>query len=171
MHLLPHEISQKLFNKKMLGYDPQEVTDFLYQVAAQLQEIIEERDHLKAQNKEKDKQLFELKEKEKLLKDTITTAGQMAERIRLDSEREAKMILQEARTKAEFITRDARDSIGRQFEEITNLKKQRVQFETQLKALIQSHLELMQQNHRILPQPMTSIDNLRCQALFPDAPP
>ena len=56
MHLLPHEISQKLCNKKMLGYDPQEVTDFLYQVAAQLQEIIEERDHLKAQNKEKDKQ-------------------------------------------------------------------------------------------------------------------
>ncbi|MFN8847038.1 MAG: DivIVA domain-containing protein [Bdellovibrionales bacterium] len=158
MHLLPHEISQKLFTKRMLGYDLQEVTDFLYHVAAQLQEVTEERDALRAQVKEKEKQLFENKEREKLLKDTITTAGQMAERIRMDAERESKMIIQEAKTKAEFITRDARDSIGRQFEEITNLKKQRIQFETQLKALIQSHLELIQQNHRMVPQGMTSMD-------------
>lgn len=154
MHLLPHEISQKLFTKRMLGYDLQEVTDFLYQVSAQLQEVTEERNQLKDKLHEKEKQLFEFKEREKLLKDTITTAGQMAERIRMDAEREAKMIIQEARTKAEFITRDARDSIGRQFEEITNLKKQRIQFETQLKALIQSHLELMQQNSKMVKNPI-----------------
>lgn len=154
MHLLPHEIAQKLFTKRMMGYDLQEVTDFLYSVSAQMQEIAQERDHLKAQLHDKEKQLFEHKEREKLLKDTITTAGQMAERIRMDAERESKMILQEARTKAEFITRDARDSIGRQFEEITNLKKQRIQFETQLKALIQSHLELIQQNSKMVRNPV-----------------
>ncbi len=154
MHLLPHEISQKLFTKRMMGYDLQEVTDFLYSISNQLEEVMQERDQLKVQIRDKEKQLFEHKEREKLLKDTITTAGQMAERIRMDSEREAKMIIQEARTKAEFITRDARESIGRQFEEITNLKKQKIQFETQLKALIQSHLELMQQNSKMVKNPV-----------------
>lgn len=160
MDLTPHEIAQKLFTKRMMGFDLQEVTDFLYTVSAQMQDLIQERDHLKSLSKDKDRELIELRERDKLLKDTIQTASQMAERIRVDAEREAKMILQEARTKAEFITRDARDSIGRQFEEITNLKKQRIQFETQLKALISSHLELMQQNSRMVQNPVTPNDDL-----------
>lgn len=160
MDLTPNEIAQKLFTKRMMGFDLQEVTDFLYTVSAQMQDLIQERDHLKSLSKDKDRELIELRERDKLLKDTIQTASQMAERIRVDAEREAKMIIQEARTKAEFITRDARDSIGRQFEEITNLKKQRIQFETQLKALISSHLELMQQNSRMVQNPVTPNDDL-----------
>ena len=155
MDLTPSEIAQKLFTKRMMGYDLQEVTDFLYVVSAQLEQVTAERNQLRETLKEKDRQFVELKERDKLLKDTIMTASQMAERLRVDAERESKMILQEAKTRAEFITRDARDSIGRQFEEITNLKKQRIQFETQLKALVHSHLELMQQNSRLVQNPTT----------------
>lgn len=153
MHLTALEIAQKLFAKRMMGYDIQEVTDFLYLISSQLEEIYQENSKLREALKEKEYQFFEYKERDKLLKDTISTAGQMAEKIRLDAEREAKMIVAEAKTRADLITRDARDSIGRNYEEITNLKKQRIQFETQLKALIQSHLELMQQNNRLVQAP------------------
>lgn len=153
MHLSPLEISQKLFTKRMMGYDLQEVTDFLYILSAQMEEIQQERDKLKAALKEKEYQLFEYKERDKILKDTISTAGQMAEKIRVDCEREAKMIINEAKTKAEFITRDARDSIGRTYEEMTNLKKIKIQFEAQIKAVIQSHLEMIQHSSKIVQNP------------------
>jgi cell division initiation protein len=153
MHLTPLEISQKLFTKRMMGYDLQEVTDFLYLISSQLEELIQERNKLRESLKEKEYQLFEYKERDKILKDTIATAGQMAEKIRVDSEREAKMIIQEAKTKAELITRDARDSIGRTYEEMTNLKKIRAQFETQLRALVQAHLEMISHSSKIVQNP------------------
>jgi cell division initiation protein len=153
MHLSPLEISQKLFMKRMMGYDIQEVTDFLYILSSQFEELMQERNKLREALKEKEYQLFEYKERDKILKDTIATAGQMAEKIRIDAERESKLIINEAKTKAEFITRDARDSIGRTYEEMTNLKKIRAQFETQIKAVVQSHLEMIQQNSRIVQNP------------------
>ncbi len=153
MHLTPLEISQKLFAKRMMGYDIQEVTDFLYIISSQFEELMQERNKLREALKEKEYQLFEYKERDKILKDTIATAGQMAEKIRIDAEREAKMIVNEAKTKAEFITRDARDSIGRTYEEMTNLKKIKAQFEAQVKAVIQSHLELIQQSSQIVQNP------------------
>jgi cell division initiation protein len=153
MHLSPLEISQKLFTKRMMGYDLQEVTDFLYIISSQMEELMQERNKLAQALREKETQLFEYKERDKILKDTITTAGQMAEKIRVDAEREAKMIINEARTKAEFITRDARDSIGRTYEEMTNLKKIKVQFEAQIKAVVQSHLEMIQQSQKIVQNP------------------
>ncbi len=153
MHLSPLEISQKLFTKRMMGYDLQEVTDFLYIISSQMEEIVQERNKLREALKEKEYQLFEYKERDKILKDTITTAGQMAEKIRVDAEREAKSITNEAKTKAEFITRDARDSIGRTYEEMTNLKKIKMQFEAQIKAVVQSHLEMIQQHNKIVQNP------------------
>lgn len=153
MHLSPLEISQKLFTKRMMGFDIQEVTDFLYILSSQMEEIVQERNKLRESLKEKEYQLFEYKERDKILKDTIATAGQMAEKIRIDAERESKLIINEAKTKAEFITRDARDSIGRTYEEMTNLKKIKAQFETQIKAVVQSHLEMIQQNGKIVQNP------------------
>lgn len=153
MNLTPLEISQKLFQKKMMGYDIQEVTDFLYLLSSQIEELMQERNKLREALREKEYQLFEYKERDKILKDTISTAGQMAEKIRTDAEREAKMIVSDARTKAELITRDARDSIGRTYEEMMNIKKLRTQFEVQMRALIQSHLELLQQNNKLVKNP------------------
>lgn len=153
MNLTPLEIAQKLFAKRMMGYDIQEVTDFLYMLSSQVEDLMQERNKLREALKEKEYQLFEYKERDKILKDTITTASQMAEKLRADAEREGKMIIADAKTKAELITRDARDSIGRQYEEVTNLKKLRVQFETQMKSLIQSHLELINQNNKLVKNP------------------
>jgi cell division initiation protein len=55
--------------------------------------------------------LLEYKERDKVLKDTITTATQMAERMRTDADREARLIIADAQQKAEIITRDSRDSL------------------------------------------------------------
>lgn len=151
MRITPIDIAHKTFGKKMLGLDAEEVMDFLSLVASQMESLMHERNSLKEALREKDLSLAEYKERDKMLKDTIATASQMSERMRQDSEREAKLIVADAQQKAEMVVRDSRDSLKKMYQEITELKRARMQFEANLKALVQAHLSLLEQGEKYMP--------------------
>lgn len=151
MKITPIDIAHKNFNKKMFGLDESEVADFLQQVAQQMEQLIHERNSLREALREKDLALNDQKERDHILKSTISTAGQMAERLRADAEREAKLILADAHQKAEMITRDSRDSLKKAYQEVSDLKRMRLQFEANLKALAQAHLALIEQGEKFMP--------------------
>lgn len=151
MKITPIDIAHKNFNKKMFGLDEAEVNDFLQQVANQMEELIHERNTLKEMVREKEMHLNDQKERDHVLKSTISTAGQMADRLRSDAEREARLIINDAQQKAEMITRDSRDSLKKAYQEISDLKRMRLQFEANLKALAQAHLTLVEQGEKFMP--------------------
>ena len=152
MRITPIDIAHKTFGKKMFGLDAEEVADFLSQIAAAMETLIQERNALKEAAREKDLSIAEYKDRDKVLKDTITTASQMSERLRQDAEREAKLIIVDAQQKSEIITRDSRDSLKKMYQEVTDLKRMRMQFEASLKALAQAHLTLLEQGEKYMPQ-------------------
>lgn len=152
MKITPIDIAHKSFGKRMMGLDSDEVTDFLQQIAAQMESLIQEKNALKEALREKELSLMEYKERDQILKETIATAGQMADRLRQDAEREAKLIVADAQQKAEIITRDSRDSLKKMYQEVTELKRARMQFEANLKALAQAHLSLLEQGEKYMPQ-------------------
>lgn len=151
MKIAPIDIAHKDFSRKMMGFDPAEVIEFLTHIAQEMEELIREKNGLKEVLREKELVLMELKEQDQLLKKTLETAAQMAERIRSDADREAKLIINDANYKAEIITRDARDSIKRNYQEINDLKKARIQFESHLRALAQAHLALLDEGAKYIP--------------------
>jgi cell division initiation protein len=151
MKITPIDIAHKSFNKKMFGLDENEVLDFMQNLAAQMEELIHERNSLKELVREKEIQLNEFKERDQILKSTIATASQMSDRLRSDAEREAKLIIADAQQKAEIIVRDSRDSLRKIYNEISELKRARLQFEANLKALAQAHLTLLEQGDRFMP--------------------
>jgi cell division initiation protein len=162
MKITPVDLAHKSFTKKMFGVDENEVSDFLSQVASTLEDLIHERNSLREKLREKDINLVEYKERDSVLKNTITTAGQMADRIRQDSEREGKLIVADAHQKAEMLTRDARDSLKKMYQEISDLKRMRLQFEANLRAVAQAHLALIEQGEKFLPVvglPNASLDS------------
>lgn len=136
----------------MMGYDQDEVADFLTVIAAQMEALLQERNSLRDALKEKELSLLEYKERDQVLKATITSASQMAEKMRVDAEREAKLIINDANQKAELITRDAKDSLKKVFSEIADLKRTRMQFEANLKAMVQAHLSLLEQGQQFMPK-------------------
>lgn len=136
----------------MLGYDPDEVADFLTVIAAQMDALLQERNALRDTIKEKELTILEYKERDQVLKATITSASQMAEKMRGDAEREARLIINDANQKAELITRDAKDSLKKVFNDIGELKRTRMQFEANLKAMVQAHLSLLDQSEHFLPR-------------------
>lgn len=152
MKITPIDIAHKGFSKKMLGLDPEEVADFLQQIATQMETLIHERNSMKETLREKELSLAEYRERDKVLKDTIATASAMAERLRTDAEREAKLIIADGQQKAEIITRDSRDSLKKMYQEVSELKRMRMQFEANLRALAQAHLTLLEQGERYMPQ-------------------
>lgn len=139
-----------------MGLDPDQVTDFLRFVSDEMEAVIRERNSLKEALREKELSVSEYRERDELLKNTITTATRMSEKMQADAEREAKLIIQDANQKAEMIVRDARDSLKRIYQDIADLKRIRLQFENNLKALIQSHMAMVEQGQKIMPNP--SID-------------
>jgi cell division initiation protein len=125
-----------------------------------MEALIQERNNLKETLREKDLSLMEYKDRDQVLKETIATATQMGERLRQDADREAKLIVADANQKAEIITRDSRDSLKKMYQEVTDLKRARMQFEANLKALAQAHLSLLEQGEKYMPQMQLPNHNL-----------
>jgi cell division initiation protein len=170
MKITPIDIGHKSFSKKMWGADETEVNDFLQQVAAAMEEIIHERNNLKEQLRDRELRLRESGDRDSALKNTISTAGQMVERLRGDAEREAKLIIADAHQKAEMIVRDSRDSLKKAYTEISDLKRMRLQFQANLKALAQAHLSLVEQGERFMPSvalPNATIENEMSSQISP----
>jgi cell division initiation protein len=161
MKISPIDITHKDFGRKLMGLDPEEVAGFLQQIASQMEVLIQEKNSLKESMREKELTLLDYRDREKVLKDTISTASHMAEKLRQDADREAKLIIADAQQKAEMITRDSKDSLKKIYQEVADLKRIRMQFEANLRALAQAHLTLLEQGERYMPQmqmPQHTID-------------
>ena len=170
MKIAPIDIAHKTFARKMMGLDPDEVMDFLRSVSEEMEALIRERNNLREALREKELAIAEYRERDELLKSTITTAQKMSEKIQVDADREARLILHDAHQKAEMIQRDARDSLKRIYQEITDLKRVRMQFENNMRALVQSHLSMLDQGAKVMPNPQSvspamesSLNNLEIQ--------
>ena len=71
--------------------------------------------------------------------------------MKTETDREAQIILQDAHHKAEIIVRDARDSLKNVYKDINDLKRIKLQFEANFKAMIQTHLDLIGKQDQYLP--------------------
>ena len=153
MKIAPIDIAHKTFSRKVMGLDADEVSDFLRDIADQMEELVRERNALKETVRQKDLQIMEFRERDDSLKATIATATKMSEQIRQDSEREAKLIVNDAHQKGEMILKDSRDSLKRIYTEIADLKRSRLQFEVNLRSLCGAHLSMLEQSHMLMPEP------------------
>lgn len=153
MKIAPIDIAHKTFARKVMGLDPDEVADFMRDVADQMEEIIRERNSMKESMRQKELQLMEYKERDEALKSTIHTASKMSDGIRADAERESKLIVGDAHQKADMILKDSRDQLKRVYQEIADLKRLRMQFEVNLRTICQAHISMVDQSHMSVPDP------------------
>ena len=160
MKIAPIDVAHKTFSRKMMGVDTDEVMDFLRIVSEEMEHLIRERNEIRDTLREKELAIIEYRERDDLLKSTITTATKMSDKIQSDAEREARLILNDAKQQAEMIVRDARDSLKKIYGEVTALKNIRMQFENNLRAIVQSHITMMDQSNQMMPSPQFAAGDL-----------
>ncbi|HEY3447693.1 MAG TPA: DivIVA domain-containing protein [Myxococcales bacterium] len=144
MKITALDIRQKQFKSAMRGHDRKEVEAFLDLVASEFEEVVKENITIKDDLKRKQQRIDEYREREKTLQETMVTAQRISEDIKAAAKKEAELILNEAELQAEKIVADANRKLVQIIDDINELKRQRVQFEAQVKGVVEAHLKLLE---------------------------
>ena len=137
MKISPLEIKKQEFKTSIAGYDKNEVRAFLDLVRAEFESLIRENAILKDELKEAMRKIEEYREKEKVLQETLIAAREMKDEIIDRARKEAEIIIAEAEVKARKIMEDAHRKVAEISAEINELKRQRREFLTKFKQLIE----------------------------------
>jgi cell division initiation protein len=143
MRITPIDIQQHQFKTRPFGYEKAGVDRFLELVADEL-----ERQHVQIQELKEDlartrASLEEMRAREATLKETLLTTQKVTDDLKENARREAELMLSEAHLRAERITRAAEERRIQLIAEIQELKRQKVAFEAGLRAVVESHLRLL----------------------------
>jgi cell division initiation protein len=143
MNITPLDITQKQFKKVFRGRDPEEVEAFLALVATEFEALVREANHLRETNQRQVEEIAEYRSRERALQETLVTAQKASEEIRDAARREAEITLSDAEVQAEKIVQAGHSRFLRIVDDINELKRQRIQFETALKNVVESHIKLL----------------------------
>ncbi len=147
MKITPLDIQQQQFKGKMFGgLDSEDVDAFLQIVSQEMEELVRENTELKEQVRKAAADVEETKQREVNLRETMLAAQKVIEEMKANSEREAKLIVSEAELKAERITADAEKRLTQLHDQIQELRRERLQFETGLKSLLDTHYKMLSLN-------------------------
>jgi DivIVA domain-containing protein len=139
-HLTPLDVRRYDFGKAMRGYDPKRVEQFREQVADELERLTRHTVELDSKAKGFHEQLRAFRERDKALNEALVSAQQLREEIRESSEREAALILREARAAGEEQAEAARAEVRRLESHLLELDRTRRAYLTQLRQMAERQL-------------------------------
>lgn len=143
MRITPIEIQQHQFKTRMLGYDTRAVDHFLEMLADELERLHKQNNELKESLARTRTALEQIRDREKALQETLMTAQQVTEELKNNARKEAEIMIAEAHLEGEQVVRDAGERRGQLISEIQELKRQKIAFESSLRAMIDGHLKLL----------------------------
>ena len=144
MNITPLDITQKQFRKVFRGLDPEEVEAFLGLVAVELEDLLKDFTALREDNQRKAEEIVQYRSRERALQETLVTAQKASEEIRDAARKEAEITISDAELQAEKIVQAAHTRFLRIVDDINELKRQRIQFETNVRTLVESHVKLLE---------------------------
>jgi len=147
MKITPLDIQQQQFKAKMFrGLDPDDVDTFLQTVSQEMEDLIRENSELKEQLRRNAEAMAELSSREVQLRDTMLAAQKITEEMKNNSQKEATLIISEAELKADKILADANLKLAQLGSQIQDLRREKLQFETALKSLLDTHYKMLTLN-------------------------
>ncbi len=146
MPLTPLDIHNKEFNRRIRGYDEDEVNEFLDQVIKDYEALIRENKDMAKQLEQMQERLSHFASIEESLSKTIIVAQETADELKNNSKKEAQLIIKEAEKNADRIINDSLGKSRKIALEIEELKKQAAVYRTRFRTLLQAQLELLEED-------------------------
>jgi DivIVA domain-containing protein len=138
--LTPHDIRAQEFARTFRGYSPQQVDDFRQRVAEELDRLVRVRNEQEERLKIAQEQLRGFRERERAMNEALVAAQQLRVDSREQAEREAELVLREARTEAERIMERARQEEALVRERSDGAARQFSAYVASFRALLERHL-------------------------------
>ena len=139
-HLTPLDARRYDFGRAMRGYDPARVERFREQVAEELERLTRQAVDLDTKAKSFHEQLRAFRERDKALNDALVSAQQLRNEIRESAEREASLIVREARAAGERELEEMRGEIRRLELQLAELERARRAHLAQLRQMAERQL-------------------------------
>ena len=139
-HLTPLDIRRYDFGSALRGYDKARVDEFRDQVAAEVEYLLKQCQELENKAKGFHEQLRAFRERDKALNEALISAQQLRGDIREQAEKEAQLVLREAKAEGEKIIDAARTEIRNVQAELEALVRTRRAFLVQLRMTVQRQL-------------------------------
>ncbi len=145
MEITPLDIRNQNFKKKKLGgYDPEEVHSFLNQIAGDIEARNKEYNQFKEKLKIADDRIRHYTQIEATLQDSVITMQKNMDETRRNANKEAELIIGEAKARAEKDTSSIRKEADDLRGEISTLKTQRKHLFIRMHNVINSQRELLE---------------------------
>ena len=142
------DLINRAIPRRLFGYDRVQVDRLMQDLSDALARMTDEKVALSSKVKELENRITELKEHESALQSALVSPRQTGDDIRAAAQKEAQLILETARVKADGLLQNANARLARIMEEAAEAKKAKVRFEMQLKAVIADHLRLLDLNRQ-----------------------
>lgn len=139
-HLTALDVRRYDFGNALRGYDRTRVDQFRDQVAEELERLSRANQELDQKARNFHEQLKSFRERDKALNDALVSAQQLRGEIREQAEREAQLIVREARAEAEKALSQIREDIRRAEEELQKLWRARRGYLSQLRNQVERQL-------------------------------
>ena len=137
------DIQQQQFKIKFRGFDIHEVDAFLDQIAEEFEQKQRETERLKSEINRLNLEGRGYKEREETFKHAMLNSQKVIDQMKINARKSSELIIADAEVKAEKILNKAHNRLAQLYEDIAELKRQRMQIEMQIRLIIESHTKLL----------------------------
>ena len=144
MKITPLDIQQQQFRIRFRGFDVREVDTFLEQIVDEFEAMIRENADQQKEIQRLRGEIQEHRDREEAFKEAMVNAQKALDDMRINAEKEAELIVAEAEMKAEKLLSTAHNRLKQLHEDISELKRQRMQLEVELGTVLETHRRLLE---------------------------
>jgi cell division initiation protein len=142
--ITPIDIQQQQFKGKLFGgLNPDDVDSFLQAVSQEMENLNRENTSLREQVQKSLSEAEVLAQREKDLREMLLAAQKITEEMKNNARKEADLVIAEAEVQAEKILADAQNRLVQLKNDIQELRRQKTQFETSFRSLLDSHSKML----------------------------
>lgn len=147
MKITPLEIRQKDFEKKLRGYDKDEVNAFLQSLSNEWERMLEENKELNIKLKQAEKEVAKLREVETSLYKTLKTAEDTGANVIDQANKAAELHMKETKMNAEALLSESKNKARAMIEQAEMEARQIIEeLQDAVKGIEQNHRDI--ENHR-----------------------
>ncbi|MBW1723956.1 MAG: DivIVA domain-containing protein [Deltaproteobacteria bacterium] len=144
MKITPLDIQQQQFKTRFRGFDVREVDTFLEQMADVFESLQSENKRFRKEIKRLQLEGQGYREREESFKRAMLNSQKVLEQMKQNARKSAELVVAEAEVTAEKILNRSQNRLAQLHEDITELKRQRMQIEVQIRSVIESHSKLLE---------------------------
>jgi DivIVA domain-containing protein len=139
-HLTPLDVRSQEFARALRGYDRAQVDEFKLAISEELDRLLRERAQQEERLRSAQEQLRAYQDRERAMNEALVAAQQLRVDSREQAEREAELVLREARTEADRIMERARQEEAAVRERSDGAARQFTAYVASFRNLLERHL-------------------------------